>query len=131
MKRTVPENLHPQALQVLAVTPGVFRGFAVLLIGGLSQPLVAMVIPPVGAIWLALVAVVAFGWAAKLAVEPEGSSVREAVSAAVGAYVLVLPLVYMASNTVDVLQVLLTTLTAVVVAAAVALIAERRIGVRS
>ena len=42
------------------VVAGASRGFTVLLIGGVVQPWVGMLLPPLGYVWLALVAIAAF-----------------------------------------------------------------------
>lgn len=106
------------------VVAGASRGFSILLIGGAVQPWVGVLLPPLGYVWLALVAVGAFAWAARprvvRAVAP--SDVRAdrmvvGIGAALGSYALVVPLVLMAAGVVPWVQLTLTTATAVVVGA--------------
>ncbi|TWH00864.1 hypothetical protein L615_000200000740 [Nocardioides sp. J9] len=115
--------MSTRALGYAAVIRGAFRGFGVLLVGGLVHPAVAQVVEPLGYAWLPLVAVLAFGVAA-VAATPAGTPVsawRQAPVAAVGSYVLILPLVRAGSGELPVMQLLLTTLTAVLVGVAVGL----------
>lgn len=86
-----------QLLDVLGVTKGASRGFAVLLLGGLLQPLVGTLSPTVGYYWLVAVAVVAFVGAAVLAT-PRGShnSWINGSCAAVASSLLILPVVFTA-----------------------------------
>lgn len=99
------------------VIHGMFRGFGVLLIGGLVHPLVAHVADPLGYIWLLLVAVTAFVAAAVKATPPDTppGAWRQAPMAAVGGYLLILPLVRVSAGELPPLQLLLTTVTAVLV----------------
>lgn len=93
---------------------GASRGFTILLLGGLSVPLVASVVPALGSVWLTMSAVVAFAAAAW----NSGSSRRPAPQGAVnaiGSYLLVLPLVLMASFEPSVLQMAATAVVGVVV----------------
>ncbi len=104
---------------------GASRGFTVLVLGGLSAPLVAMTVPPLGAVWLTLAAVVGFA----LAGARIGTAVRPAVHGAVAAtfaYVLVLPLVLIAPVGRDPVQVGLTLLTAVAVGGLAGMVSARR-----
>lgn len=100
------------------VVRGASRGFTVLLLGGMVQPLVALAVPPLGYVWLALVAVVAFAWSARIATAAPGSTLVDAVSAAMGAYLLVAPVVVMLTGQLLPQQILGTSFTALVVAAA-------------
>ena len=101
------------------------RGFSVLVLGGLSAPLVAMAVPPLGAVWLTLTSVLAF----TLAGVRIGAASRPAVHGAVAAtlaYVLVLPLVLISPTTRDPVQIGLTLLTALVVGAVAGMVSARR-----
>ena len=94
---------------------GAFRGFGVLVIGGLAQPLIGMIFESLDYVWLPLVAVVAFAWAARIAAAKAQSPVVTGLIGALGAYLLVVPLVMMAAGSLDPSQALLTSLTAVLV----------------
>jgi hypothetical protein len=109
-----------------AVMRGASRGFGVLLIGGLLQPMAAMV-PFLAYLWLVGVAVVAFVVAAVTAT-PLGTPLdawRQGPIAAVGGYALIVPLVIYGAGELPVLQAVLTTATAVVIGATVALARTR------
>jgi hypothetical protein len=99
-------------------------GFTILVIGGLSAPMAAALIPVVGRHWLPLAAVVAFVAAAR-----RGGSASlpwlHGVVAAVSAYVIVLPLVLLGGGA-NLGQVLLTLATAVLVGAATGFLSGRR-----
>ncbi len=106
------------------VVAGASRGFSVLLVGGVVQPWVGHLLPALGYVWLLLVAVAAFAWAARpravSATPPsELRSERALVgtTAALGSYALVLPLVLSVADAVPVAQVALTSLTALTVGA--------------
>lgn len=86
--------------------------FSVLVIGGLAAPLGAQ-IPVIGPLWLILTAVLAFVLAGYRIGEATDPRVHGAVAALVG-YLLVVPLVTMATGTIDPRQVALTALTAIV-----------------
>lgn len=104
---------------------GASRGFTVLVLGGLSAPLIAMTVPPLGAVWLTLAAVVAF----TLAGARIGAAARPAVHGAVAAtlaYLLVLPLVLIGPVGRDPLQIGLTLLTAVAVGGIAGMLSARR-----
>lgn len=112
-----------RALGYAAVIRGAFRGFGVLLVGGLVHPAVAQLLEPLGYAWLLLVALLAFGVAA-VAATPRGTPVtawRQAPVAAVGSYFLILPLVRAGAGELPLVQLGLTTVTAVLVGVAVGL----------
>lgn len=109
-------------LQPDRLARGAGRGFNVLLIGGLLAPL-AGYLPVVGLVWLALVAVAAFSFAG-LAIRDVPNPAIHGAMAAVGSYLLILPLVVMATRQLDLTQVLITSLTAVLVGAAVGRLAS-------
>jgi Osmosensitive K+ channel histidine kinase len=104
---------------------GASLGFSVLVIGGLVQPLVAMAVPPLGVVWLLLVAVVAFAVAGRRIGAAVTPALHGAVAAMMG-YFLVVPLVYFAQGSVDGAQIGYTFATAAAVGAAVGHLAGRR-----
>lgn len=105
-------------LDMVVVVRGASRGFTVLLLGGVVQPWVGILVPPLGAVWLTLVALIAFTWAAW----PRGAGwLRPRLhrgllggAAALGSYLLVMPLVIWAAGYVPWIQVVFTAGTAVV-----------------
>ncbi|MEU0466070.1 hypothetical protein ABZ215_18855 [Amycolatopsis sp. NPDC006131] len=78
-------------LDAEALIRGCSGGFTVLVLGGLAAPLAARV-PVAGQYWLGLVALVAFG-VAGVRIGQTSRPALQGVCAAVGSYVLVLPLV--------------------------------------
>jgi hypothetical protein len=109
-----------------AVVRGASRGFGVLLVGGLLQPLAAQ-LTLLAYVWLVAVAIVAFAVAA-VAATPAGTPPdgwRQAPAAAVGGYLMITPLVVLGAGGIPVLQAFLTTATAVVVGAVVGLARTR------
>jgi hypothetical protein len=114
------------ALGYAAVIRGASRGFGVLLIGGLLQPVAAQV-EALAYVWLVAVAVAAFVVAGVTAT-PAGTPLdawRQAPIAAVGGYGLIVPLVIVGAGELPVLQAVLTTTTAVLVGAVVGLARTR------
>ncbi|VVJ21997.1 Uncharacterised protein [Amycolatopsis camponoti] len=93
---------------------GIWRGFAVLVIGALLQPVAAAVAPPVGAIFLLITAVAAFGFAGFRTGDTHRPILQGAVTA-LGSYVLVLPLSFLTSALVGPQQVPATAAVAVAV----------------
>ncbi|HWU22482.1 MAG TPA: hypothetical protein VN088_13200 [Nocardioides sp.] len=117
---TVDRGPAPSLL--LPIVKGASRGFTVLLLGGVVQPWVGMLLPPLGFVWLALVAVAAFVVAARtpdLGPFPlRGDRALIGAGAAFGSYALVLPLVLSAAGgPLPWVQVVCTAATAVVVGA--------------
>ncbi len=109
-----------------AVVRGASRGFGVLLVGGLLQPLAGQV-AALAYVWLVAVAIAAFV-VAGVAAPPAGTPLdgwRQAPVAAVGGYLLIVPLVVLGAGEIPVLQAVLTTATAVVVGAVVGLARTR------
>lgn len=109
-----------------AVVRGASRGFGVLLVGGLLQPLAAQVML-LAYVWLVAVAIAAFVVAAVTAT-PTGTPLdawRQAPVAALGSYLMITPLVVLGAGEIPVLQAVLTTATAVVVGAVVGLARTR------
>jgi hypothetical protein len=115
--------MSTRALGYPDVVRGTFRGFAVLFVGGIVQPLISQLFEPLGYVWLLVVALTAFGVAA-VAATPKGtpaSEWRQGPIAAVGSYFLILPLVLAGAGELPVLQLLLTTTVAVLAGVAVGL----------
>lgn len=129
MTGTVPARpavQPPRGLPEPAIVRGASRGFTVLLLGGAVQPLVAVLAAPVGYVWLALVAVAAFALSAWTVTEEAGTTLAQSVAAAMGAYLLITPVVVMLTGALDPVQVLGTSVTALVVAGLVHLLRGRR-----
>lgn len=108
------------------VVGGATRGFSVLLLGGAVQPWIGTLLPALGYIWLVLVAVAAFAWAARprtVSGTPPGAAradrITVGVAAALGSYALVLPLVLSAAGEIPWSQLVFTSTTALVVGALV------------
>ncbi|MEU7810992.1 hypothetical protein [Pseudonocardia sp. NPDC049154] len=93
---------------------GASSGLSVLVVGGLVQPLVGVLTPVLGAVWLIVVAVAAFGVAGRR-IGTATAPYRQGAVCAVLAYLFVLPLVVYANQGLDVAQAAGTTVTAVVV----------------
>jgi hypothetical protein len=93
---------------------GIWRGFAALVIGALVQPIAAAVAPVAGASFLLITAVVAFSFAGFRTGAAHHPIFQGAVTA-VGSYVLVLPLAFVASASVGPQQVVATAAVAVAV----------------
>lgn len=112
------------ALGSAAVLRGAFRGFGVLLVGGLVEPVPARFLGVVAVGWLPLVAVVAFAVAGIVATPPgtPAGSWRQAPVAAVVSYALILPLVQIGAGRIPIVQLGLTTTTAVLVGVLVGLV---------
>lgn len=116
-------------IDVAAAARGASRGFTILLLGGLSVPLVATWLPALASVWLTLSAVLAFtaaAWNVGTSPWPSGQGSFSAVFACV----LVLPLVLMTSSNPSVVQLLATAGAAVVVGALVGWLRHRRQGSR-
>lgn len=110
-----------------SVVKGASRGFGVLLIGGLLQPLTAMLWAPLAYVWLLAVAIAAFLTASVVATPPHTppSGWRQGPYAALGSYALIIPLVVVGSGELPVLQLVLTTSTAIVLGAITAVTRTR------
>jgi hypothetical protein len=121
--RAYLRRMRTEAMDSQAVIRGASRGFGVLVIGGLVQPMVSMSFEPLGYVWLLVVAVTAFLTAA-VAATPDATPTsrwRQGPVAAVASYAMVVPLVMVGAGELPWVQAVLTTLTAVIVGAAVAL----------
>ena len=108
----------------VALVRGASTGFSVLVVGGLAAPIMSN-LPLVGAPWLIITAVVAF----VVAGSRIGHAVTPAVqgaSTAVAAYLLCLPLVVLATRSLDLSQLGLTMLTAVLMGGLAGHLAGRR-----
>jgi hypothetical protein len=114
-----------------AVARGAFRGFVVLVLGSAVLPLFATLFPAVAPLWLSIVAVLAFVIAA---VHQGGASVPvvQALTAAVCAYLLIVPLTLLTPDGREPVRLLLTGATAVVVgiATGVVIVSGRAVGRR-
>lgn len=116
---------RPGELDLPCIVRGAWRGFVVLLLGGLVAPGLAAITPFVAWFALTAVAVTAFVVAA-CGVGHLGRPVRHGVYAAVGAYGLVLPLVILSATGRDPAQIAAATATAVAVGALTGFLAGRR-----
>lgn len=105
-----------EAIDPVAAVRGMSSGFSVLVIGSLLVPVVASQLPVMRSIGLTLAAVAGFVVAASKQGTTRAPG-RQGATAALGAYFLVLPLVYLATHRVDFAQIGLTVLAAVVVGA--------------
>lgn len=108
----------------VAAVRGMSSGFSVLVIGSLLVPVVASQLPVVGSFGLTLAAIVAF----IVAATRQGDATvpaSQGATAALGAYLLVLPLVYMTTHRWDLMQIGLTVLAALVVGAITGSVAAR------
>lgn len=85
----------PQQADVGEIARAVSTGFTILILGGLIQPVVTRFVPFIGMIWLILVAVVAFGYTGFRAGRAGPNPPLFGGGAAVGAYVLVLPVLFL------------------------------------
>ncbi|GAB3385638.1 hypothetical protein [Amycolatopsis echigonensis] len=108
---------------------GASTGFTILVLGGLSAPVAAALIPVAGRYWLPLVAVIAFVVAACRGGEARSPWLHGLV-AATSAYLLVLPLVLLGGGA-SLGQVLLTLATAVLVGAATGFVSGLRVARRA
>jgi hypothetical protein len=91
---------------------GIWRGFVILVIGALLQPIAAAVAPLAGASFLLITAVVAFTFAGFRTGDAHHPIFQGAVTA-VGSYVFLLPLSFVVSASVEPQQVLATAAVAV------------------
>lgn len=115
-------------VDVPAAVRAASAGFTVLLLGGLLAPIAATYIPYVGQVWLSLVAVAAFAMAGSRIGQARAPHLHGAC-AALGSYLLVLPLVvWFTSGTegVGVVQILATAVAAVAIGGLAGLLAGRR-----
>ncbi|SFB53444.1 hypothetical protein SAMN05216266_11743 [Amycolatopsis marina] len=96
-----------RGIDLVASGRGIWRGFVVLVIGALLQPIAAAVAPVAGATFLLITAIVAFAIAGFRTGDALSPILHGAVTA-VGSYVLVLPLVFITSGLVWPQQVLAT-----------------------
>jgi hypothetical protein len=96
------------------VARGASSALSVLVVGGLAQPLVADILPSLGAVWLIVVAVAAFAAAGRCIGTSRVPLLQGATSAVLG-YLFVLPLVVFVNRGVDPGQLGGTVATAVLV----------------
>lgn len=90
-------------------------GFSVLVVGGLAAPILSRT-PAIGSLALVLTSVAGFIVAARCLGNSRVAWIQ-GMTAALGAYLLVLPLVGMTTRSWNLTQILATALTAVVVGA--------------
>lgn len=107
---------EPGRLDGVRIVRGASRGFTVLAIGGVIQPLVGAVAPAVGYVWLVIVAVVAFVVAAAAATDNVRPA-RDGALAALASYLLVVPVVLMAAGSLPADQLVYTSATALITGA--------------
>lgn len=131
MRPDARESASQAVPDMTMVVRGGSRGFTVLLLGGAVQPLVGVLFDPLGYVWLVLVAVCAFAWAAwprrAARAMSRGDGALVGSTAALCSYLLILPLVISAAGFVPWSQVIFTSLTAVAVGAAVGGLAPRAV----
>ncbi len=108
----------------VAAVRGGSRGFSLLVVGGMAYPVAVRVVPELGPVWLTITAAAAFAIAALRVGGATTPAVHGAAAAALS-YLLVLPLVLMVPQARNVVQVLLTALTALVVGALTGFVAGR------
>lgn len=106
------------------VARGASSGLTVLVVGGLVQPVVARLLPQLGPVWLIVVALTAFVVAGTRTRDAASPAVH-GMAAAVASYLLVLPLVFLATGSLVPTQLLFTLGTAVVVGAGSGSVASR------
>jgi hypothetical protein len=118
-------------IDVPVAVKGSFRGLVVLVVGTVLLPAVARLLPAVAPVWLSVIVVMGFAIAAVhqgVAVRP----VAQALYAAVGAYLLVVPLAWMAPAGRDVGRLLVmgsaAVITGVATGAVIALVRRWRRG---
>ncbi|MEV4731864.1 hypothetical protein [Saccharopolyspora sp. NPDC049426] len=104
---------HPAPkVDVVAAVRGASTGFSVLLLGGAIAPLVEMAVPIAALLWLPLVALTAFAVAGARTGSANSSLLQGAI-AAVGSYLLILPIVVIVPSGRDALQITMTLVAAV------------------
>lgn len=96
-ERSVHSGRHPHGrvvgfVDVSAAASGASTGFSILLLGSLTAPLVAALLPSLGSAWNALVAAVAFSVAGFRIGSARAPALHGAV-AALSSYLLMMPLV--------------------------------------
>ncbi|MGH3519637.1 MAG: hypothetical protein ACRDQ7_19905 [Haloechinothrix sp.] len=113
-----------EGIDPVAAVRGASVGFSILVVGGLLAPVAAVAVPLLGAVWLTLIAVLAFGVAGMRIGGARLPALHGAV-AAVFAYLLVLPLVLLNEAGRDVVQVSLTFCAALAVGALAGILRAR------
>lgn len=103
----MPAPQVDRKLDIPALARAVSTGFTILVVGGLAQPLVGALVPLVGSVWLAVVAVVAFGVAGWRIGDAPAPPFQGAMAAVIS-YLLVLPLVLIGTGGLDPVRVTLT-----------------------
>lgn len=115
-------------VDISLVVRGASRGFSVLFIGGLAQPIVQLRLHAIAYWWLVIVAVCAFAVAAWRACPPADPrpNLWQGSFAAVGSYFLVLPLVLAVTHGYPWLQITLTSALGIAVGLVVRFVSVRR-----
>ncbi|MEU4377230.1 hypothetical protein [Pseudonocardia alni] len=115
-------------VDTLAAVRGASSGFTVLVLGGLSAPLVGALAPALASAWVVVIGVVAFV-VAGVRIGGATSPVLHGAAAAVGAFLLVLPLVlWFSSPAPPAAQLVGSLLAALVVGGAAGALGDRRRG---
>lgn len=105
-----------QTVDGIAAVRGASTGFTVLLLGGMIAPLIAIAAPLLSMVWLPLIAISAFFIAASRTGD-SSSPWMQGVMAAVGSYLLVLPLVLIDPSGRNPIQIGMTFVSAIFVGA--------------
>ncbi len=121
---TPSSTARPAQVDVGAVARGVSSGFMILVFGGLIQPVVTAFVPVIGMFWLILVAVTAFAFAGYRVGLACPNPPLHGAGAAVGSYLLVVPLMFL-QGTFDPLYTVFSFVAAAVVGGAAGRIAGR------
>lgn len=116
VRRALHERHDDPAMDGPRLVSGASRGFTILALGGVVQPLVGAALPLLGFYWLVLVALAAFVAAARRGCGVS-KPVRQGAAAALGSYLLMLPVVHMATGELIPVQVACTAVLAVVTGA--------------
>ncbi|GAA4826775.1 hypothetical protein GCM10023201_11880 [Actinomycetospora corticicola] len=121
---TAAPAARPAQVDVGAIARGISSGFMILVFGGLIQPVVTAFVPVVGMFWLILVAVTAFAFAGYRVGLACPNPPLHGAGAAVGSYLLVVPLMFL-QGTFDPLYTVFSFVAAAVVGGAAGRIAGR------
>jgi hypothetical protein len=128
-----PHSRSPDAvaygIDMIALVKGASMAFSVLVIGGLATPLIASLVPvaSAGTLWVVLVSAAAFTLAGRRIGEATHPALHGA-AAALGAYLLVLPLIALWGAPLVWWQVAVTALVAAAVGAVAGFVSGRRRG---
>lgn len=122
-----PGRPHRDPIDAPEAVRAASSGFSILVIGGLLAPLAAAFLPIVGQFWISLVAAGAFAVAGNRVGEAAAAHLHGAC-AALGSYLLVLPLLFWLAPeaTLNLVQIVGTAVVAVVVGGVAGALAGRR-----